>query len=101
MVKSWGEYLNLAEKANNATGVTLENQKKYAESLDGKIQNLSTTMQSAWNNLLDENSISPIINILSKLANAIDFVTEKAGLLGTIGLGAGLFGFREFVKNFA
>ena len=91
MVKSWGDYIGLAEKANDAGGTTFENQEKYAESLKAQMQELSTTMDVAWHNMVNEETISPVLSTLQLLADGLVFVTDKAGLLGTIGLGAGLF----------
>ena len=96
MVKSWGDYLKLAEKADDATGTTYENQEKYAESLAAKMTDLSTTMDSAWHNIINAEDTGVIVDTLQKIADALDWVTEKAGLLGTIGIGAGLFaGFKN------
>lgn len=96
MIKSYGEYQEMAEKAGNAAGTTLENQGKYEETLDAKTKKLSTTMESFWHNLLGANEVGGVIEILQGFATAIDKISGALGTLGTIGLGAGLFaGFKN------
>ena len=96
MIKSYGEYQEMAEKAGNAAGMTLENQGKYEETLEAKTKKLSTTMESFWHNLLGANEVGGVIEILQGFATAIDKISGALGTLGTIGLGAGLFaGFKN------
>lgn len=91
MVKSWGDYIGLAEKANEASGTTFENQEKYAKSLEAQMLDLSTTMDIAWHNMINEETVTPIISAIAKLAEGFEFLTDKAGLFGTLALGGGLF----------
>lgn len=91
LLRNWSDYEDLVVKANESVGVTFENQEKYAESLEGKMEGLSATMTSVWENLINEDSVSPVIDILSKFADGLDKVTSKLGLLGTVSVGAGLF----------
>lgn len=90
MVKTWGDYLNLSEKAYGASGETLENQEKYAESLQGKFEGLNSTIESIYSNLANSKDIGQVVDGLQTIADIIDFITEKLGLIGTIGLGAGI-----------
>ena len=87
----WTEYEDLATKAGNAAGTTLENQSKYEETLDAKTKELSTTMQSFWHNLIGAEEANGALAIFQKVATALDTISSKLGSLGTIGLGAGLF----------
>jgi hypothetical protein len=41
--------------------------------------------------LIDRGDLGTVIDALTKLSEALGWVVDKAGLLGTIGLGAGLF----------
>ena len=87
----WTEYEDLATKAGNASGTTLENQSKYEETLDAKTKELSTTMQSFWHNLIGAEEANGVLAIFQKVATALDTISGKLGSLGTIGLGAGIF----------
>lgn len=95
LLRNWTEYEDLVSKANDSSGVTFENQEKYAKSLEGRMGELSATMASVRNNLFNEGNLTPIINVLIKFAEVIDVVTDKLGLLGTIGLGVGLRNLRK------
>ena len=87
----WTDYEDLAAKAGNAAGTTLENQSKYEETLDAKTKELSTTMQSFWHNLIGAEEANGVLAIFQKVATALDTISGKLGSLGTIGLGAGIF----------
>lgn len=100
LLRNWSEYEELVNKANNSTGVTFENQEKYA-SLEGKMKGLSSTFTSIGDNIFRSDDLSVIVDGLTKIAELFDTITNKTKMLGTIGLGAGLFGIKEFVKNFA
>ena len=86
----WTDYEDLATKAGDAAGTTLENQSKYEETLDAKTKELSTTMQSFWHNLIGAEEANGVLAIFQKVATALDTISGKLGSLGTIGLGAGL-----------
>lgn len=61
------------------------------ESIDYKLNALKETWVGNAQEMLNREDFGAIIDALTKLSEAIGFVVEKAGLLGTIGLGASLF----------
>lgn len=91
LLRNWSEYEELVNKANNSTGVTFENQEKYATSLEGRIKGLSAVTTSIGDNIFKSDDLSVIVGGLTKIAELFDAITSKTKLLGTIGLGAGLF----------
>ena len=90
-MRNWEEYEELVNKANNSTGVTFENQEKYAASLEGRIKELSATTTSIGENIFKSDDLSVIVSGLTKIAGLFDTITSKTKLLGSIGLGAGIF----------
>lgn len=65
-------------------------------SIEFKINALSQTWVGTVQNLIDRGDIGTIVDGLTKISEAIGWVTDKAGLLGTIGIGAGAFaGFKN------
>lgn len=97
----WTDYEDLATKAGNAAGTTLENQSKYEETLDAKTKELSTTMQSFWHNLIGAEEANGALAIFQKVATALDTISGTLGSLGTIGLGAGIFaGIKNIGKTY-
>ncbi len=86
----WEDYESLVEKANDAGGTTLKNQEIYAESLKGKLGELS----AIWSNISDDTISSPFLKGLADAGIGVSSLIEKIGLLKTaMGIGlAGIFG---------
>lgn len=97
MIASYGEYLDMADKANNADGITLTNQEKYAESLTGKL----TELGAIWEKIGDDAVSSDLLKGLTDAGIGISSLIEKIGLLNTAIAGAGIIGITKFVKSFA
>lgn len=92
-----------AEKAMdsmaNSAGSADEEMSIIMDSLDYKINRLKESGTGIAQNLFGRDEMKSVVDALTKVAEAIDFVTEKIGLLGSIGLGAGLFaGFKNIGK---
>ena len=90
MIKAYGDYQEMAEKAYNADNVTLINQEKYAESLTGKMGELA----AAWEKIGNDTINSSFLKGLADAGIGVSSLIEKAGLLKTaMGIGlAGVFG---------
>ena len=80
----WEDYESLVEKANGASGTTLQNQEIYVESLTGKLGELS----AIWESIGDEAISSDFLKGLADLGIALSSLVEKFGLFQTAGLGA-------------
>ena len=61
------------------------------ESIDFKLNKLQQTWVSTIQNIVDRGYLGTAIDGLTKLSEAIGWVIDKAGMLGTIGIGAGIF----------
>lgn len=77
--------------AQKAEGSALVENAKYIDSIDGKMQQLSNKAQEFWFELIDSEFIKTCIDLLTELLDFLTQIVDKAGLLGTIGLGTGLF----------
>ena len=60
-------------------------------SIDYKLNKLQQTWVSTIQNIVDRGDLGTAIDGLTKLSEAIGWVIDKAGMLGTIGIGAGIF----------
>lgn len=60
-------------------------------SIDYKLNCLKETATGTAQNLFKREDMKTIIDGLTGLLSVIDSLTEKLGILGTIGFGAGLF----------
>mgnify|MGYP002509884472 CR=1 FL=1 len=94
LLRNWSDYEDLVNKANNSTGVTLENQKIYAESLSGKLGEISAT----WQNISNDTISSSFLKGLANAGIGVSSLIEKIGLLKTAIASVGI---AAFVKNFA
>ena len=75
----------------NSEGNAMKEMEVIYDSLDYKLNRLKETGTGIAQNLFQRDEMKAVIDLLTALANAVDFLTDKLGLLGTIGLGAGLF----------
>ena len=60
------------------------------ESIDYKLNALQQTWVGTIQNIVDRGDLGKVIDGLTKLSEAIGWVIDKAGLLGTAGIGIGL-----------
>lgn len=94
LLRNWSDYEDLVNKANNSTGVTLQNQEIYAESLTGKIGELS----AIWEKIGDDAISSKFLKELADVGIAVSSLIEKIGLLKTVIISVGAV---KFIQNFA
>lgn len=94
LLRNWSDYEDLVNKANNSTGVTLENQEKYAASLEGKLGELS----AIWSNISNDTISSSFLKGLADAGIGVSSLIEKIGLLKSVMASIGI---AAFVKNFA
>lgn len=96
LLKNWDEVVAITEKANNSSGVTLENQNTYAESLKGKLTELS----AIWENIGDDTVSSSWLKGLTDVGIGVSSLIEKFGLLKTAIVGIGAYaGFKNVGIN--
>ena len=89
MVKAYGEYQDMAEKAYNADGATLANQEKYAESLKGRLAELG----AIWEKIGDDTVSASWLKGLTDVGIAVSSLIDKFGLLNSASvIGSGILG---------
>lgn len=85
LLQNWTDYESLVEKANNSSGVTLQNQEKYAESLSGKLGELGAIWQSIGDNAVGSLWLKALVDIGTAVSNIVDKVGLLPSLLAVIG----------------
>lgn len=90
LIKNYKSVHDSLEKMENAAGSADAEMSIVEQSLTFKINALKETWVGTAQSILDRSDFGKVIDSLTKLSEAIGFVIDKAGLLGTIGLGAGL-----------
>lgn len=93
ILKDLDSYYEMLELYNSeeADGSALEEAEKSANNLEGSINKLSDTWTSTVNNVLNADELTVLVNGLNEFLKIIEALTDKLGMLGTIGLGAGAF----------
>ena len=94
LLRNWSDYEDLVNKANNSTGTTLQNQEIYAESLTGKMGELS----AVWEKIGDDAVNSNFLKGLADAGIGVSSLIEKIGLLKSVIASVSI---AAFVKNFA
>ena len=61
------------------------------QSLEYRINALKETWVGTIQQMVDRGDLGTIVDGLTKLSEGIGFVIDKLGILGSIGLGAGIF----------
>lgn len=61
------------------------------DGLDYKLNKNKETWTGVAQNLFQRDDMKAIVDSLTSVGEAVDFVTDKLGLFGTIGLGTGFF----------
>lgn len=90
-----------AEKAMsdmaNSAGSADKEMSIIMDSLDYKLNRLSETGVGISQNLFQRDDMKNIVDILNSVGTALDKLTDKLGLFGSISTGVGIF---AFAKNF-
>lgn len=80
----------------NSEGNAMREMEIIYDSIEYKANRLKETGTGIGQNLFGREEMKATIDLLTVLASVLDVVTDKLGLLGTIGLGAGIFaGFKN------
>lgn len=71
------------------------------DSIDYKLNKLHETGTGIAQNLFQREDMKSVIDVVTSLANGIDFLTNKLGLFGTVATGAGVTGIVQIIRNFS
>ena len=77
------------EEATNAEGSAREENEEYAKSIQASIDLAKAKLEELANDFLNSNFLKGLIDSGGKLIDILDFIIDKVGVLGTIGIGAG------------
>ena len=79
------------EEATNAEGSAREENEEYAKSIQASIDLAKAKLEELANDFLNSNFLKGLIDSGGKLIDILDFIIDKVGVLGTIGIGVGAF----------
>jgi TP901 family phage tail tape measure protein len=103
ILESWTEAMSLAEEATTAEGNALENQEKYEESYAGKVQQISTQMDSFWINFFNSDLVDNVLDFITDLVKGLNEIQDNFGSAAAAGTAFfSIFAVKsgtKFVKN--
>ena len=82
---------NSMELMAGSAGSAMQSMGEVYDSLDYKLNRLSETGTGIAKNLFGGSEMKTVVDGINSVGNAVEWITDKFGLLGTIGAGAGLF----------
>ena len=91
MMQNWEGVKDAVESASNSFGSADEENEKYIQSIQGRVENFERSVQQFARTLIDSDVVKWFIDLGTTGVNAIDKIVDKFGSLGTIGLGTGIF----------
>ena len=89
LIQNWDRVAAATESAENSTGSAMAEQEKYANSLQGRLNSLTSSLQTISNSALDSGFLKGLvsgatdaINILNKLIDTVGIIPTVAGVAG-------------------
>lgn len=89
LIQNWDRVAQATESAENSAGSAMAEQEKYANSLQGRLNSLTSSLQTISNTALDSGFLKGLvsgatdaINILNKVIDTIGIIPTVAGVAG-------------------
>ena len=93
----WSEAEGVMERTQEASGAMANAYELYTDSIEGRINTLKATLQGLSSDILDDSIIKTAVSGLTGIANALDFIIDKLGILGTLATAGGI---AKFISTF-
>lgn len=84
MITNWDDVTEAVQKASNAEGTATEENEKYMNSMQGKINDLITSWQELSNTFLSSDFLKGLIDGGNTLLSILDSITGTFGTLPTL-----------------
>lgn len=88
ILSNWESYESLLALYSQGAGSAAREAEKYAATVEAGLNRLGNTWTDTIQNIVNSDSILPVVNTLNGFLSVINKITDA---LGSIGLGAGLF----------
>lgn len=97
LLSNWENVEAAVKSASEAEGSASKENAKYVDSLQGRIDKLTTAWQSFANTFMESDFLKSGTSALTAFVEILEKLIDTFGSFGTIGLGVGIYG---VVKNF-
>lgn len=81
--------LDLYSKGMGSASIEAE---KSAQNITGRLNALKNTFNDTFNNIVNSDMVLAVVNGLNKILDVLNKITEVSGTLGSVTIGAGIFG---------
>lgn len=91
IIQNFDQVRAAIEAMDESAGSSDKEMETIEQSLEYRINALKETWVGTIQQMVDRGDLGTIVDSLTKLSEGIGFVIDKLGILGSIGLGAGIF----------
>lgn len=98
LIQNWNRVTQATKAAENSTGSAMEEQEKYADSLQGRLNSLSSSLQTISNNALDSGFLKGLVSGATGAINAVNKIIETFDTVPTV-VGAASIAMSAFGKG--
>lgn len=98
LISNWQNVEEAVKSATEAEGSAARENAKYVDSLQGRLDKLTTAWQSFAETFMSSDFLKGAVSGLTTFVELIEKLVDSTGTLGAIGFGAGVFG---VIKNFS
>ena len=98
LIQNWNRVTQATKSAENSTGSAMEEQEKYADSLQGRLNSLSSSLQTISNNALDSGFLKGLVSGATGAVNAVNKIIETFDTIPTV-VGAASIAMSAFGKG--
>lgn len=83
LIQNWDRVAQATESAENSAGSAMAEQEKYADSLQGRLNSLTSSLQAISNSALDSGFLKGLVSGATGAINAVNKIIETIGIVPT------------------
>lgn len=89
LIQNWDRVAEATESAENSAGSAMAEQEKYANSLQGRLNSLTSSLQTISNTALDSGFLKGLVSGATEAINILNKVIDTIGIIPTVATVAG------------
>lgn len=89
LIQNWDRVAQATESAENSAGSAMAEQEKYANSLQGRLNSLTSSLQTISNTALDSGFLKGLVSGATDVINAVNKIIDAIDIIPTVATAAG------------
>lgn len=89
LIQNWDRVAQATESAENSAGSAMAEQEKYANSLQGRLNSLTSSLQTISNTALDSGFLKGLVSGATDAINAVNKIIDAIDIIPTVATAAG------------